>query len=444
MHSHARRRGALAATLALAAGLGVFSGTGRAVADTTSTTASSPSATLPPPLSLSGLPSVTPDCATLMAHPTGGSPSYATCVASVTLQSPVPLDPAAVPATPKPAVAITSPYPSPQLECVDLTTGEWWYEREWFCIIDQGVIINTIDTSNGSVIGQATYTVTHAGGLDPQGGTWTNFTALYLSAQWGNYASIVSDSNACSPCSGIQSGSPWPGTQTAVPGVAVTGSDNLSDGPLPGSIDNGINVIWNDTFECPGCVTSATVNYTFSNLVRCDAQANTGSAVGCAIGSWVPELVLTGYSTGNTSTAFVSWFQSNNTDHWGQYPNGAPLTRLNNPTQRDANRAAMCSGFVANPLVTNDSCDEFPFAATYQSGNMLGLTASQCSQVVPQWNSTAGTWAFVPYPGYLPTQRCGIGHVTLSDNSSTGGMYGNFILNNRVIDQDQFYLGIGG
>jgi hypothetical protein len=152
--------------------------------------------------------------------------------------------------------------------------------------------------------------------------------------------------------------------------------------------------------------------------------------------------VLTGYYSGNTSSAFVWWFQSSNNDHWGQYPNGAALTRLNNPNQAAANRAAMCAGFIANPVVTNDSCDEFPFAATYQSGNLLGQTPSQCSQVVPEYNSTTGQWTFIPYPGYSASQRCGIGHVRLSDNQSVGGMYGAFIQNNRIIDQDRFYLGV--
>jgi hypothetical protein len=229
------RRLAFGAVVIVSLGLSTLSGVQLAAA---AVTPSSPThtvaAALPPPGTLTSLPTITPNCAPLIGVRTGTG--YATCVASVSPQSPVPVNPAAVPAAPKSQVAITSPYPNPQLECASLQTNEWWYEREWFCIIDQGVVISTINTSNGQTIGQATYTVTHAGGLDPQGSAWTNFTALYLSAEWGDYASIVGDSNACSPCSGIQSGNPFGGTRTATPGVAVTGSDNLSDIPLPGAI----------------------------------------------------------------------------------------------------------------------------------------------------------------------------------------------------------------
>jgi hypothetical protein len=156
---------------------------------------------------------------------------------------------------------------------------------------------------------------------------------------------------------------------------------------------------------------------------------------------FIPQLVLTGLSSGNTSTAWFDFIQTNNVDHWGEYPSGSLLTRLNNPAQATTNRNAMCAGFTANPLQTNDSCDEFPMASTYQSGNMLGLSPSDCSQGVPEYISAANEWEFIMYPGYSPSRRCGIGHVNLNDNSSTGGQYGNFILNNRLLDGDPFWLG---
>lgn len=100
----------------------------------------------------------------------------------------------------------------------------------------------------------------------------------------------------------------------------------------------------------------------------------------------------------------------------------------------------MCAEFVADPQVANDSCDEFPFASSYQNGNMLGLSPSQCAEVFPSWVGAPNYWEFFVSEGYSTSQRCGIGHVTLSHNQSTGGAYGVFIQNNRVLDADPFWL----
>lgn len=319
----------------------------------------------------------------------------------------------------------------------------WYYAREWFCFIDEGAVVNTIDTSNGAVIGQANYAINHASGFDPRSGTWDNFTSFYINSEWGDASDIVYSTSQCGGCNWDQVGYPLAGPTTVPLQKAVVGDNALADNPAPGAIDGGISVYWNDEFKSPDS-TPGFLTYTSPIAVRCDAQANTGAAQGCAIPSYIPQLQVTGYSSDNTSTAYIDFFQANNADHWGQYPSGSLLTRLNNPTQATANRNAMCysGAFTANPVVTNDSCDEFPFASTYQSGAMLGLTGSQCSQLLPEYISATSSWVVYEYPGYSASQRCGLGHVTQSDNYSTGGMYSAFIQNNRVLDQDAFWLGI--
>jgi hypothetical protein len=332
-----------------------------------------------------------------------------------------------------------SPYPNPEQQCAfDGVLNTWYYSREWFCYIAFQQLINTINVDTGEIIGQAWYTINHAAGFDPRNPVWENFVAFYLDNWWGDAANQVASASSCSGCTGDSYDDVIPPYRTAPPDVAITGRNLLNDHPGAGGIHN-ISVRWVDSFMCTGCVNAASVSYVFPLNVRCDGQANTGAAEGCAIPSFVPQLALTGYSSGNTATAFVSYIQRN-VDNWGQYPSGRLLTRLNNPSQASVNRAAMCAGFTPLPLVTNDSCDEYPFASSYQSGNMLGQTASQCSQVVPQY--AAGTWTYATYPGYSTSQRCGIGHTRLSDNQSVGGMYSAFIQNNRVIDGDPFWVGI--
>lgn len=335
-----------------------------------------------------------------------------------------------------------APYSNPQANCAGLQLNTWWYAREWFCFIDFGDTVPTVDTTTGNTVGQAVYTITHAAGFDPHSGTWSNFASFYIQSEWGDSANIVDSFNRCSGCSGISAGDPISGPVTAPLQQAVAGTNNLSDSPFNNTIDASIYVSWADSFNCGDCISPGTRNYAFPEPVRCDAQANTGVSPGCSIPAFTPTLQLTGYATGNTSTAFVSYFQANNVDHWGLYPSGTPLTRLNNPAQAQANRDVICARFVPNPQVPSDSCDEFPFAATYQSGRMLGLTASDCSQILPQFNSATTSWQFTTYSGYSTSQRCGIGHVTLSDNQSVGGMYSTFIQGNRLLDGDPFWLAI--
>ena len=55
-------------------------------------------------------------------------------------------------------------------------------------------------------------------------------------------------------------------------------------------------------------------------------------------------------------------------------PGGVPLTRLYDPVRAVANWNAACKNFVANPSPPGtpadlrDSCDEFPFAKTFEGG----------------------------------------------------------------------------
>ena len=73
---------------------------------------------------------------------------------------------------------------------------------------------------------------------------------------------------------------------------------------------------------------------------------------------------------------------------------------------------------------------------------MLGIPPSQCSEIQPVYRG-GSTWEFYDIAGNWSTsQRCGRGHVRGIDNSVNGGAYGNFIQTQRVLDGDQFWIGI--
>jgi hypothetical protein len=318
----------------------------------------------------------------------------------------------------------------------------WYYARDWFCLISTSVVIETIDVKTGLPLGSGTYDIFHGSDFNPRKTEWTNYTGFSLTTGWGDIPNIVDASNSCAGCGGASVAPPLGGpTPLPVPGQ-VAGEDTLSDFPAFGVVHGGLFVGWEDAITCADCVAPAILSESSPIEVRCDFQNNVNGVAGCTIPSYTPELQLTGYASGNSGTANVALMQWFNVDHWGQYPNGTPLRRLNDPAQAKANRRAMCETGVWSPdsTVPNDSCDEFPFAASYQSGNMLGLTASDCAQTKPEFKN--GQFILWVFPGYSSSQRCALGHVALNYNQSVGGKYGPFIQNQRILDGDPFWIGI--
>lgn len=389
-----------------------------------------------------------PDCTQLLAqiaaHPTPGAASCQAGVGSPTSSSsglpPTPAPPSA------PGVSVDAIPPNYQDNCaVSGYTNTWLYERNTYCVLLTNVLWETHDTSSGALLATATYNEQYASGFDAYSSTFNNFESFYMQSQSGpaNWVPDILSSfvNQCSGCSGVYSSYPFATPQLLPYQTAVATNDDLSDNPASGAVDNDLSVSWIYSINCGSCtVPPGSSTITFPLAVRCDFQAGVNGYPGCVIPAFTPTLAMTGFAGQNTSTAFVSFMQKNNVDHWSQYPNGNLLHRLNDPGQSDINRRRMCAGFVAVSL--NDSCDEFPFAATYQSGNMLGYTPSQCSQIYPaSYNGVTG-WSYVTYPGYSSTQHCGIGHVVLIDNTTAGGWYGNLVKAARLIDNDPFWIGI--
>lgn len=165
--------------------------------------------------------------------------------------------------------------------------------------------------------------------------------------------------------------------------------------------------------------------------LRCDVYTYVrGGAPGC-INASVARSWMSGYyysqdsAHGQTAT-HIATAQNFLPDHWGQrivtgesasglevQDVGTPLTRLRDQAQQDANRAAACADFVK--IDEDDSCDEFPFASTYQGA------------------------AIVTDPN-----RRSVAHVLLSDNSAAGTVLQQFMQNSRIVDGDDYMITVDG
>jgi hypothetical protein len=323
-------------------------------------------------------------------------------------------------------------------------TNSWLYYRNADCIIVTDDLWETHNLQTGALEGTASYSETYASGYDAYSPVFNNFDSFYMTSESGppEYVPDILEQvqNSCLACGATNVTYPFSSPTVLPYQKAVYATDNLADNPAAGVVHNNLQVAWQIIIGCSGCSENGYETFTFPLAVRCDFQSGVNGYAGCVVPAYIPTLPMTGYQGNNTSTAFVAFMQANNVDHWGRYPSGGKLLRLNNSTQTDKNRAAMCAGFVA--LNSSDSCDEFPFAATYESGNMLGYTASQCSQIAVEGYSSVSGWVYVEYPGYSASQHCGIGHDNINDNSTAGGWYGNLIQTNRLLDKDPFWVGI--
>jgi hypothetical protein len=130
------------------------------------------------------------------------------------------------------------------------------------------------------------------------------------------------------------------------------------------------------------------------------------------------------------AAAIIQWAQANLDGHWG-LP-GHDLTRLANSAQSNNNKVICRRGWhpfgpwVSGKVRVGDSCDEFPFAATCQSGARHGVRSGlQCAQAeavkTRDTGSVAEIWNAVKAIGkFSHDAKCVRGHIPLALNVAVG------------------------
>jgi hypothetical protein len=174
----------------------------------------------------------------------------------------------------------------------------------------------------------------------------------------------------------------------------------------------------------PGVALLGPVKWSPAQPIRCDDNTPGWSVAGCVVPSYTPTLVLP-LSVYGTAALNV-WLGETYLPGTPGLTAGTPLTR-GNPAKTDANRAVTCNGFKALPPgniygVTGDSCDEYPFASSQQSGGALGIAGGNCWEVVSGQDPDDGAWVFTPLSKYTAKypQVCLRGHVNSTLNSNVG------------------------
>lgn len=207
----------------------------------------------------------------------------------------------------------------------------------------------------------------------------------------------------------------------------------------------------------------ATITQVTPLFYRCDDDLRGFAGPGCVFPEATPAFLVSRAVYG-ASAAMIQWAQDHLSAHWGDYAlGGKPLTRLANTEYKKDNRRIICQrAWKAFPrwtadngkIAVKDSCDEFPFASTYQSGAMVdgqpdkSFSGAQCAQVeavkTADSGSVAAIWnnvQVVPGTTYSASARCVRGHIPLSLNEELGrDAWNKFIGAERLLDGDGYWL----
>ncbi len=201
----------------------------------------------------------------------------------------------------------------------------------------------------------------------------------------------------------------------------------------------------------PGFVPGPSPEWKSGLEYRCD-QNKAVKGTGCVFAEYTPTLILSHRSYG-AAAYMIAWAQAFMHKHWGleSAPRSPTLTRATS-TQGRANRRKICNSTFHNAgtVVVNggkndrDSCDEFPFASTGQSG-ASHVSGQSCVQLKAVHNTTKGNeqtqWSTTVAIGTPNLNAdCVRAHIPGRENSAVGGAYGAFIKNNRLFYGEKFWV----
>ena len=223
------------------------------------------------------------------------------------------------------------------------------------------------------------------------------------------------------PCTVTSSSFP---SQPLVPGAPVANAEGAFQISFPQSVVDA-NTEISFLVTKPNARDSNTATIA-APRVRCDFALPGMIGAGCVFDEFVPVLTYNLSGPFPELARHIRDAQSSGLP--GAYGTSTVLSRLTDQGLIDANRAAACGGA---PSIPQKSCDEYPFATTFQGAAIRG--------------GPARTFSYCSFPG-IPSGTGPNGYskcmINASQNSLGGSDEGAFYLRNRVIAADPFQVAI--
>jgi hypothetical protein len=316
------------------------------------------------------------------------------------------------------------------------TSHVWEVNRTQECIQNATITDTVIDTSNGDTTGEAFFSVNQSITLGTNNNSIVENDNYTETSAWGT-ADVPAPMELTATC-GAGCRPETGGAQTYPTKVGTTQNITVYfvDTPATGLQEN-FTTRYTAYLNVPGTVFISNAAWSTPNTIRCDNQL-TGRGVGCVFPGYTPTLTL---SVATYGAAAVNVWIGENVLAGTPGLIGTPLTR-GDPSLTQGNRSAICdSTFIRlNMLVPFDSCDEYPFASSQQSGGTQNLIGLNCLEAMPTF--MYGKWYVVPFAQYtIGSLKCERGHVTVALNTALGSQaLGPLYTLNRMLPGDPYVV----
>ncbi|WP_159393170.1 golvesin C-terminal-like domain-containing protein [Streptomyces rimosus] len=239
----------------------------------------------------------------------------------------------------------------------------------------------------------------------------------------------------------------WKSTPTWAPGDVHTAQATVKHKWTNSQNSDELHLSWTDNWTVGGKKRAEDWDER-KVRVRCDNLFK-GRKAGCVFPEYIPTYTVN--TKKYPAAAALYWvLMEKLPSHPGRVPtsgdSGHPLHRLADEKAQEANRGKMCKSVAANylkhPDTPTSSCDEYPFAASKESGGSQVATGQECVQLYT--TNKNGPWELFyddrwPLPNWKKSV-CGRGSVPQKQNTSAGGGLGRFARSKRVDDQEAFYV----
>ncbi|GHA73942.1 hypothetical protein GCM10010345_90800 [Streptomyces canarius] len=324
--------------------------------------------------------------------------------------------------------------------CSVTSPGSYYYHRHDYCLNSLKVTYTEFNEQNpAEILGTGVLTVSSSAALSASSGQWQESQTVTLAEATGLVKELsVGLTASCNGSCTATVPTAWAGSRLLTLGQSASGSVTYLATPGAG-LQSNITTSYDLNVTQPGAV-PIVKDVTWSNprQVRCDTTFANNTSTGCIIPSIRAQLILP-LSTYGAAAATYAWAENNLIDHWGA--DDSPLQRLANENTQTANRTNTCGtgasrSFTPLPAtVPDDSCDEYPFAGSYQGGSNGAL----CADIIPLLQN--GVWNFYQdpnAPAVTFNEPCVRGHVPSTQNSAAGGKLGSNNQTERVLDLEKF------
>ncbi|MBA2725792.1 MAG: hypothetical protein H0U53_07375 [Actinobacteria bacterium] len=279
---------------------------------------------------------------------------------------------------------------------------------------------------------------------------------LFPFSAWGNAvnANLVGQFSCTSsqggtprhvPAACIRNSHNFPSQVASVGGEVVGKSWWKTDVTSPGtwgSVSPGIQAAFTRA-DWGGFSTS--IGFPAGPIVRCDNATAGLTYVGCVIMDGAPNVLYSRLKypefVQHVDAAQESGLPGK---YIGQGWGNLPMTRLMDPTLKSRNQSTACPS--AYPRPPDKSCDEYPFAASYQgayTGTNIGAPSGNgCADHEFCGVPRTFSWCSIELgqPGSTGFYGYSVCMISATQNSGAGGVLSGAFKKHRMLDGDPFFV----